>query len=262
MLSFCPSRSCAVARLRRQVRLQGQSYSALDAELCLWVYATGVEMVLDTYCAFCGQLSQPARARYYRDGKPLAELMGVNRHILPAAYGEFRSYYRDMLGRLVVGRMAREIAAAIFAAKLGPVPVSPLGPVIAAALMPDDRIREAYGLRWGWREQAIGHAFRMATSAAVRVAPPQASEWPYARVARQRFERATGSCALGGEGSVRVRGPAGSTPRLGSVGIPSSLPWRHRASSDQVPSRGHQQMDSVPPPLAPLRQELPRIGMT
>lgn len=113
MLSFCPSRSCAVARLRRQVRLRGQSYSALDAELCLWVYTTGVEMVLDTYCAFCGQLSQPARARYYQDGKPLAELMGVNRHILPAACSEFRSNYHDMLGRLVVGRMVREIAAAI-----------------------------------------------------------------------------------------------------------------------------------------------------
>jgi uncharacterized protein (DUF2236 family) len=165
---------------------QGESYSALDAELCMWVYATDVEMVLDAYCAFCGPLSQSERSRYYEDGKPLAELLGVDRHVLPATYREFRSYYHDMLGRLVVGRMAREIAAAIFAAKLGPVPVSPLGPVIAAALMPDDRTRAAYGLRWGWPEQAIWHAFRMATSAAVRIAPPQASEWPHARVARQR----------------------------------------------------------------------------
>lgn len=165
---------------------QGESYSALDAELCLWVYATGVEIVLDTYGAFCGPLTRPARARYYEDAKPLAELMGVNRHVLPTTYGEFRSYYHDMLGRLVVGRMAREIAATIFAAKLGPVPVSPLGPVIAAALMPGDRTRAAYGLRWGMREQAVWHAFRVAASAAVRVAPPQASEWPHARVARQR----------------------------------------------------------------------------
>ena len=165
---------------------QGESYSALDADLCLWVYATGVEVALDTYGAFCAPLSQPARARYYEDGKPLADVMGVTRRVLPATYREFRSYYRDMLGRLVVGRMARDIAAAIFAAKLGPVPVSPLGPLIAAALMPDDRTREAYGLKWGWREQAIWHAFRIATRAAVRMAPPQASEWPHARVARQR----------------------------------------------------------------------------
>src|SRR5215469_16861976 len=64
------------------------------------------------------------------------------------------SYYQDMLGRLVVGPMARDIAAAIFAARLGPVPVSPLGPVIAAALLPGERMRQAYRLRWGWRDPA------------------------------------------------------------------------------------------------------------
>src|SRR5215472_4253314 len=165
---------------------QGDSYTALDAELCLWVYATGVEVALDTYSAFCAPLSRPARARYYEDAKPLAEAMGVPRRVLPATYREFRSYYHDMLGQLVVGRMARDIAAAIFAAKLGPVPVSPLGPVIAAALLPDAGTREAYGLGWGWREQVIWHAFRIATRAAARIAPPQASQWPHARVARQR----------------------------------------------------------------------------
>jgi len=82
--------------------------------------------------------------------------------------------------------MAREIAAAIFAAKLGPVPVSPLGPVIAAALMPDDRLREAYHLKWGGREQIIWQAFRVATGAVARVAPPQVNEWSHARVARRR----------------------------------------------------------------------------
>jgi uncharacterized protein (DUF2236 family) len=165
---------------------QGELYSALDAKLCLWVYATGVEMVLDTYSALYAPLSQPARAKYYADGKPLAEAMGVARSVLPATYSEFRSYYQDMLGRLVVGQVARDIAAAIFAAKLGPVPVSPLGPVIAAALLPADRIRSAYGLKWGWREQAIWHVFRIAAGAAVRIAPPQVNEWPHARVARLR----------------------------------------------------------------------------
>lgn len=165
---------------------RGERYSALDPELCLWVYATGVELVLDTYGAFCSPLGQKARAQYYACGKPLAELMGVKPSILPASYGQFRAYYQDMLGRLVVGPLAREIAAAVFAAKLGPVPVSPLGPVIAAALMPSDRMREAYRLKWGWREQAIWQAFRVAVAAAVRVAPPQVSEWPHARVARQR----------------------------------------------------------------------------
>ena len=165
---------------------QGERYSALDAKLCLWVYATGVEVVLDTYTALCAPLSQAARARYYADGKPLAEVMGVTRSVLPATYGEFRSYYQDMLGRLVVDHTARDIAAAIFAAKLGPVPVSPLGPVIATALLPDDKIRRAYGLKWGWREQAIWHAFRIAAGAAIRIAPPQVNEWPHARVARLR----------------------------------------------------------------------------
>src|SRR5262249_34679003 len=165
---------------------RGERYSALDPELCLWVHATGVELVLDTYSALCSPLSREARANYYECAKPLAELMGVKQSILPAAYGEFRFYYEDMLGRLVVGPMAREIAAAIFAAKLGPVPVSPLGPVIAAALMPDDRLREAYHLKWGGREQIIWQAFRVATGAVARVAPPQVNEWSHARVARRR----------------------------------------------------------------------------
>jgi uncharacterized protein (DUF2236 family) len=195
--------SCQVAQTVHKVRLRHQAvhgelgqthgewmrggrYSALDAKLCLWVHATGVEVVLDTYSALCAPLSQPVRARYYADSKPLAEVMGVARSVLPASYTEFRSYYQDMLGRLVVGQEARDIAGAVFAAKLGPVPISPLGPVIAAALLPDDRIRSAYGLKWGWREQAIWQAFRIAAGAAVRIAPPQVTEWPHARVARQR----------------------------------------------------------------------------
>jgi hypothetical protein len=52
--------------------------------------------------------------------------------------------------------------------------------------MPRDRLRQAYRLRWGWREQAIWRAFRVAVAAVVRVAPPQVGEWPHARVARQR----------------------------------------------------------------------------
>ena len=152
-------------------------------------------------CRFCSPLSQEARAEYYECAKPLAGLMGVKRSILPAAYGEFRLYYQDMLGRLVVGSMAHEIAAAIFAAKLGPVPVSPVGPVIAAALLPDDRVREAYRLKWGWREQVIWRAFRVAAGAAARVTPPQVNEWPHARVARQR-------CAA----AVTTGGAAGALP--------------------------------------------------
>src|SRR5262249_32676596 len=62
------------------------------------------------------------------------------------------------------------------------VPVSPLGPVIAAALLPGERMRQAYRLRWGWREQA----FRLAAGTVARLAPPLVSEWPHARVARQR----------------------------------------------------------------------------
>ena len=187
---------------------RGERYSALNAQLCLWVYATGVELVLDTYSALCSPLSPTARAEYYECSKPLAELMGVKRSILPATYPEFRSYYQDMLGRLVVGPMARQIAAAIFAARLGPVPVSPLGPVIAAALLPDDRMRQAYRLQWGWREQAMWQAFRLAAAAMVRVAPPQVTEWPHARVARQRSAAATAKAAV----PLTVPGSSDSEP--------------------------------------------------
>ena len=166
--------------------MQGRQYSALNSELCLWVYATGVELALDTYGAFYSPLNHEVRAEYYEGSKPFAELMGVEQPGLPTTYAEFQSYYRDMLGRLVVGRMAPGIAAAIFAAKIGWVPVSPLGPVIAAALMPDDRTRAAYALKWDWREQAVWQAFRVTTGAVARVTPPQISEWPHARMARER----------------------------------------------------------------------------
>ena len=187
---------------------RGERYSALNAELCLWVYATGVELVLDTYSALCSPLSPTARAEYYEGGKPLAELMGVKRSILPATYPQFRSYYQDMLGRLVVGPMARDIAAAIFAARLGPVPVSPLGPVIAAALLPGERMRQAYRLRWGWREQAMWQAFRLAAGTVARLAPPQVSEWPHARVARQRSAAPAAKAAA----PIGVAGSSGSEP--------------------------------------------------
>lgn len=69
-----------VNRMHRKVSgttPKGEAYSALDPELLDWVSATAVYGFLEAYHRFVAPLTDAERARYYRDGEPVARLYGV-----------------------------------------------------------------------------------------------------------------------------------------------------------------------------------------
>jgi uncharacterized protein (DUF2236 family) len=55
----------------------GQPYRALDPELLNWVHATAAYGFLKAYDRFVRRVSPEDQARFFREGKPVAELYGV-----------------------------------------------------------------------------------------------------------------------------------------------------------------------------------------
>ena len=186
----------------------GRRYSALDPDLSLWVHATLVDSTIAAYDAWVEPLSRDERARYYEETLPVGRAFGIPASRLPADLEAFETYLDDMLGPagpIEVGDLARDLAGAI----LHP----PLGPAVAAAGFPFDRlasfadaipsrayawlfwpaigllpaaIRDGYGFRWGLRERAVA-AWLVATWAAWRpVLPPTFRQMPQALRADRR----------------------------------------------------------------------------
>jgi uncharacterized protein (DUF2236 family) len=170
--------------------LNGNAYSAFNPELCLWVYATLVEVALDTYSLFFRKLSDDERARYYEETKPFGRLFCVTEAVIPRTYEEFKAYYRRELTNLTVDERALSIAESIFKAKLNGIPVSPLGRLVAAGLLPTDRIRAAYGLSWNLTYRIAWRIFVAVVRFIVRITPPPVRRWRHYGVAIRRVAAA------------------------------------------------------------------------
>lgn len=163
----------------------GSYYSAFSPDLCLWVYATLVQLALDSYSEFVRELSFEERERYYHESAPFGELFGVTSQVRPSDYGDFLGYYHTMLEQLVVDERAKQIAQSIFDAKLYGIPVSPLGQVFAAGLLPAP-IRQAYGLNWGWATRVAWQTCRLKARLAGNLAPARWLHWQHYHMAQAR----------------------------------------------------------------------------
>jgi uncharacterized protein (DUF2236 family) len=186
----------------------GRRYSALDPDLSLWVHATLVDSTIAAYDAWVEPLSRDERARYYAETLPVGRAFGIPASRLPSDLDAFDAYLEAMLGPggpIEVGETARELAGAI----LHP----PLGPAVAAAGFPFDRlagmadaipsraygwlfwpaigllpksVRDGYGLAWGLRQRAVA-TWLVATWSAWRpVIPPTFRQMPQALQADRR----------------------------------------------------------------------------
>src|SRR5262249_18174889 len=89
---------------------------------------------------------------------------------------------------------------------------------------------------WGWREQAMWQAFRLAAGTVARVAPPLVSEWPHARVARQRSAAPAAKAAA----PIGVAGSSGSEPEARRWALPPtpSGPGTPRAGAARLRGTG------------------------
>ena len=143
----------AVRAVHRGVRGRtgdGARYSALDAELQLWVHATLVSTGIAMHDAYVRPLRPDEREAFYQDMKVVARVFGVPARVLPPGYDDFRAYEETMLRDVLrVGADARRIAATI---TRPPVPLAARPALIALAhanvgLLPP-QLRDAYGFAW------------------------------------------------------------------------------------------------------------------
>src|SRR5713226_7080212 len=154
---------------------------ALDPNLLLWVHATLVDSALVTYQAFVGRLTAAQREAFYQESKLAGELLGIPHDRFPGSLSAFDGYVDGMIrsGEVHVTPRAKELGRLVVRPPLRLVPGPVLVPfaVVTAGLLPD-ALRDAYGLKWGRRQQ---QAFKLAVAAVPRIValtPPVLRVWP------------------------------------------------------------------------------------
>jgi uncharacterized protein (DUF2236 family) len=139
--------------------VSGQGYDARDPELLLWVQATLIDTGLVMHERLLGPLSPDEAEAYYQDMLSIGELLGVERSLAPADLAAFRGYMEEMVGKLEVSPVAKEIARDLFDVPLYLKPAWYLLRQFTGGTLPP-RLREQYGLSWGpGREAALSAAF-------------------------------------------------------------------------------------------------------
>jgi uncharacterized protein (DUF2236 family) len=148
----------------------GETYSAMEPLALLWVHIAFVDSMLTAYKTFVGPLSEAECEQYWQESCRYARLLGLTDTTLPASYTAVQQYMREALasGEVAVGPAAHFIAQKVL---FPPMPLwrKPLWMivrVITIGQLPAE-IRQAYGLRWTWRQRMgfrlarhVGHLLR------------------------------------------------------------------------------------------------------
>lgn len=162
----------------------GDAYSAHDPGLLGWVHATLLESIPLTYELLVAPLTPEQRDRYCAEAALMEPLLGIPAGQLPRRADDLERYMRGMLAgkELAVTDSARTLAGAIlyprFSGILWPA-FRPLRLLTIGTLPP--ALREAYGFRWGPREERALRRWVGALRAVRRALPPAMREWPAAR---------------------------------------------------------------------------------
>ena len=165
---------------------RGTPYSAVSPELCLWVHATIVQTMLNSYSTFVRPLDMNERAELYRESESWGQLYGVGQDIRPATYQDFQDYYARTLSRLVAGDQARSVGRIILRARLRGIPIAPWSYLLAAGLLPAP-LRAQYGLRWSAPQRALWWLFTHAVHVVMcRLAPGRLRFWSHYHAAMAR----------------------------------------------------------------------------
>ena len=148
----------------------GETYSAMEPLALLWVHIAFVDSMLTTYKTFVGPLSQAQCEQYWQESCRYARLLGLTDTILPTSYVAVQQYMREALGsgEIAVGPAAQFIAQKVLYPQM-PLLRKPLWMMvrlITVGQLPAE-IRQAYGLRWTWRQRMgfrlarhVGHLLR------------------------------------------------------------------------------------------------------
>lgn len=134
-----------------QIYPTGTPYRADDPDLVVWVYATLIATMLETYNLFLRPLSEDEERAFYEESKTIAKLFGASDTLIPETLDDFRSYWHDMLTGpvLEITPTARALAEDILHPPITGFP-NVLGDVMgiaSLALLPPI-LRERYGFKW------------------------------------------------------------------------------------------------------------------
>jgi uncharacterized protein (DUF2236 family) len=128
----------------------GTSYTAHDATLLTWVWATIVDSAEVAYRRWVGDFTPTEADLYYADMVAFARFMGIPAALIPADRSAFALYLDDMLTSGVLGTAAasRELVGHIlwFAHRSVPSPIVRIGRVLAVTTL-DQRLVDALDLR-------------------------------------------------------------------------------------------------------------------
>ena len=161
-----------LANMHRRVRGTtdaGAAYSALDADLQLWVWATLVDTALMIYERLRTELSAEELAHFYEEQKLVAYGCGVPVGGCPDTWEDFRSYVARVIAEdLQVTRSARAVATAAMVPPL-PGPAATVAAVpqrlVTVGLLPPT-LRQQYGFQWTNADQRnLRHFFQVARAA-------------------------------------------------------------------------------------------------
>lgn len=152
------------------------TYSGIDPQAKLWVYATFVDTNLVVYQKFIKPLTPTECQKYYRDTLVLARLMEIPGEILPPTLAEFREYMKTMFAgeTLAVTNTAKKLADAVLYPDVGLFPTLSAGLLrtVTAGLLPD-RFRREYGLSWDVKKELFVRGF----SSSTRLLRPFVPSW-------------------------------------------------------------------------------------
>jgi uncharacterized protein (DUF2236 family) len=172
----------------------GRRYSAHDPALLRWVHATLLDSLPLAYERFVGPLTAAERDAYCAEASGIEPLLGLPSGSLPRDTAALRRYMDGMYagGEIVVGETARRLARELLAPPLAPgLPgLGRLGAALGAVLhlptvgLLPPRVREAYGLTWGPRREALLRASAAGLRGLLRVSPPALRHWAPARRAQ------------------------------------------------------------------------------
>jgi len=140
---------------RLHERVNGETYSALDPDLLVWVMATLIDTTVEMHERFLGPFETHDIGAYYEDVCRVGAVLGIPEGHMPPNMAALRRYVAEMSESLQVSDEARAIAHDLFQ------PLPPTGPsmwlvkhLTSGLLRP--ALREGFGLSWGpWRERQL-----------------------------------------------------------------------------------------------------------
>ncbi len=138
----------------------GASYTAHDASLLTWVWATLVDSAATAYTRFVGPFSEGQAEDYYADMLAFGRFVGIPAPLLPADRPAFAAYLDAMLDSdlLGTGAVGRDLVGHIlwFDHRSVPPPLVRVGRVLAVTTL-DPRLRQALDLRLDPADQRFGN---------------------------------------------------------------------------------------------------------